>query len=273
MFRDENELAERKVKNRYERLNAKNEQKHSRLNGVQRIDIDIINTPSVHGSSSDVNFDEQIILRSDLSTRTIRLSLTSPIEDQAISFFMGLHMIPPILVTPLGKDQSDYLPGLLKASKRNSTLQRAITAAGLAALANAFKSKEIMKKAQKEYVSALALTNKALESTNAIKKDSTLVSVMLLGMYENFTHQGKDSVRARAEHISGACALIVLRGKNQFNSDNGIRLFTQIYSTAFMVALESGTDISLALIDMWEVRVQGPAKNALGKACKLCSHN
>lgn len=179
----------------------------------------------------------------------IAWEMKSSLEDQAVGFFFANYVVEPSIV-PRG--QFDWLPELLNQPNTERVLQSSVNAAGLASLANTTKSPAIMKRAQEEYVAALAMTNRALQFKKTAIKDSTLISVILLGMYENFQYQDSDSLKAWARHTNGACALLRLRGEEQFKSSVGRRVLHQFYGTVLLVALESGTAVPPDISELWE---------------------
>lgn len=267
MFKNESDVVARKAKNRYQELSKQNAQKPTNRKGSRTSDPESSGSSSSAASPFSVQASEQqvVLKRRDPPSASMTWEMNPSIEDQAIGFFLASYVISPTFV-PRG--QFDFLPELLSRPDTEEILQRSATAAGLAALANATKSPHISKKAQKEYISALALTNKALGSTQTAIKDSTLVSVIMLGMYENFTHQSKDSLKAWAKHVKGACTLINLRGKSLFSDSVGLRVFQQFYGTALLVALENKSEVPAGLTDLWEMGTQINDYSIPGKQCR-----
>jgi len=85
-----------------------------------------------------------------------------------------------------------------------------------------------MTNARCQYAKALMLTNAALASPARAKEDTTLISVMILGIYKTVTGSTKRSLEAWATHVEGACALLKLRGPEQFQRSGGRQLFLQV---------------------------------------------
>lgn len=193
------------------------------------------------------------------------------IEDQALGFFIGNYIAQPTLV-PRG--QFEWVTELLAQPVTEDILRHSVNAATLAGFANATKNPIIMQQAQTAYLSALRLTNNALGVKEEAIKDSTLISVIMLGtsislqnlheiianlvhrrvgMYENFVFQDRRSISAWAKHVDGACALLNLRGKEQFKSSLGRRLFHQFYGVIMLVALETGRPVHQGMHDLYRV--------------------
>jgi hypothetical protein len=76
-----------------------------------------------------------------------------------------------------------YLLPLMEGS-RNSAANAAVSAVALAALSNVRLSPKTMRKAQKEYTTALSLTNLALQDPIMCRTDDTLAAVVMLGTFE-----------------------------------------------------------------------------------------
>ncbi|KAF2710438.1 hypothetical protein K504DRAFT_262151 [Pleomassaria siparia CBS 279.74] len=250
MFKNETNVVARKAKTRYEELSK---QETSKSVGRKRSKVSSGDSTSSETLPSTPGSDQQVAINRHYShpdVSKLRWEGVPSIEDDAIGFFLASYVITPTFV-PRG--QFDFLPEMLSGPNTEEILQRSVRAASLAALAMANKSLQLFKKAQQEYVSALALTNKALRSKQDVTRDSTLVSVILLGMYENFTHQSKDSLQQWVKHVQGACTLICLRGKSQFSGSIGTRVFQQFYGTALLVAMENGSQVPAGLSDMWEL--------------------
>lgn len=66
----------------------------------------------------------------------------------------------------------------------DDTLVAGITATGLAGLANETKTPEIMRHARQQYALALRAINRALGSPIEALKDSTLLGVLILAIFE-----------------------------------------------------------------------------------------
>src|SRR6202000_600970 len=62
-------------------------------------------------------------------------------------------------------------------------------------------------------------------------EDATLISVLLLGMYESILFRGRSSPTSWTAHATGALALLRLRGRGQFHSVLGRELFLHTTGT------------------------------------------
>ncbi|KAH7402137.1 hypothetical protein DE146DRAFT_456302 [Phaeosphaeria sp. MPI-PUGE-AT-0046c] len=185
------------------------------------------------------------------------------VEDQALGFFIGNYVSRPKFV-PRG--QFEWVTELIANPLTEDILRHSINAASLASFAVATKSPIIMQQAQAAYGSALHLTNAALRINETAVKDSTLMSVIMLGTYENFVFQDKRSVQAWQRHVDGACSLLSLRGKEQFQRELSRRLFHQFYGTILLVALETGRPVHQGMRELYHHMTPNSEYSVHGRA-------
>jgi hypothetical protein len=131
-----------------------------------------------------------------------------------------------------------------------------MTAVGLAGLSTLTRCPTMMDWARRSYGTALCLTNYALKNPKEAIKDSTMLSVLILGMYEMMTGRSPQTVRAWQEHINGAAALAKVRGTSQFHTPGGIRMFLMLCRTVMISCLHRDVPMPQTLIDL---------RNELGK--------
>ena len=108
---------------------------------------------------------------------------------------------------------------------------------------------------------ALQLTNAALRSRQDAVKDTTLVCVMILSMYETLTGCNQSSLRDWAEHIREAATLVEIRGHDQFKSPVGRRLFLQTTSGILTSCLQRNIplpDHVIAMSDLLHEYLETP---------------
>lgn len=139
------------------------------------------------------------------------------------------------------------MPGLFGPSG-NDTLVVTLTAVGMAGLANLKNDPGMMAAARQNYVTALHLTNAALQDAVSVRTDQTLTAVILLGVFEvhnllfcdarqtacfltitqTLTCKTHKSMQSWTNHILGATALLKLRGVEQLQNKTGLRLFQML---------------------------------------------
>lgn len=122
----------------------------------------------------------------------------------------------------------EYLPAMYHSNKVDEHLSTSVLSVAYAGLANATQSQYLLKEAFREYGQALKITNKRLQCPRLSKEDSTVIAIMLLGMFETLTYRNERSRASWAEHINGATKLITLRGREQFSTRLGLRVFVQL---------------------------------------------
>lgn len=66
----------------------------------------------------------------------------------------------------------------------SSAVNDALTAAGLAALSNIYRSRQLMYTARQHYMTALSQTSSSLSHAHLSTRDETLATVVLLSMFE-----------------------------------------------------------------------------------------
>lgn len=77
-----------------------------------------------------------------------------------------------------------FLPRVYSQLSPRNTLAQIISSIGMAAMASTFKCPEMMFAAREKHTSVLRATNVALQDPHEAKTDSTLVTVLLLGIFE-----------------------------------------------------------------------------------------
>ena len=151
--------------------------------------------------------------------KNIPRSLIQPVEARALSFFLSKY----ILGSNFG-----YLASFYSSCPNiEEQLSASIEAVGLASLSNELGSLELSERARKRYVHAIQATNKVLQDAAKARKDSTLIAVLLLSLYEVMTCTTRPAMCLWENHVKGAMALIQLRGRQQMQSQLGLQLLNQ----------------------------------------------
>lgn len=116
------------------------------------------------------------------SLASIPPSLYDSLESQATCFFFKNYVWED---SQYSRSYFDYLPGIFVAQEPvNAALQNVIISLGLVGLSNARRTLDIMISAKEKYTLAIRATNSALRDVDEAKCDQTLITVMLLGLYE-----------------------------------------------------------------------------------------
>lgn len=103
--------------------------------------------------------------------------------------------------------------------------------------------------AHKAYGQALRLTNAALRSTTEAVKDTTMLSVLVLGMYETMMGSNR-GMHAWQQHINGAAALAKVRGVSQFRTKAGVRMFMMHCTNTMANCIQNGLPMPQDLVDL-----------------------
>ncbi|OQE03376.1 hypothetical protein PENSOL_c001G11868 [Penicillium solitum] len=146
------------------------------------------------------------------------LSLSS--DEVGVNYFL-FHFVVGGLSPSRG--YLNYVPAVFSADGENPTLMASMAAVGLAALANSTQQPELSQRARTKYWEAIDKVNAALSSSVESIKDSTLMSVISLGLFEHVSN-----FETWFQYVKGTVALVVSRGKSQFSSPASIPMFNQV---------------------------------------------
>lgn len=161
-------------------------------------------------------------------------SLVPMAEDLATGFFYINH----VYRGDRTNGHFGFVPALYAEQSCAQHLKSSMIAVGLAGFANTVRSPELSMKARASYVTALRLINQGLRDPNSATKDSLLLSIMMLSIYETVAGNSQKSLKAWTEHINGAATLIKLRGVAQFRTKAGVRLFLQMFSNIMVSCVQ-----------------------------------
>jgi hypothetical protein len=148
---------------------------------------------------------------------TLPPSLDQPVDDhQAFCYFMSFY----VNASPF-----EYLPALYGKAGSDDALSTATLAAAWASLSLHVEGASRIRTARTYYSKALIETNKALRNPKRAVLDSTLASVLLLGLFEAVMFPGQRPLESWNAHTMGAVTLLRFLGLQQFQSRVGCRLF------------------------------------------------
>ncbi|KAF2479730.1 hypothetical protein BDY17DRAFT_304509 [Neohortaea acidophila] len=175
------------------------------------------------------------------------LSLQPEVENMATCYFNSNYSVG---ITVPGHGEFNSVTVSLIWDLMDPVLATSIKATSLASFGHHVRSDELAKSSRVEYTKALKMTNAALSSPSQVKKDSTLVSVILLGLYEMITGRNQKSMKDWAAHVRGSSALLKLRGVEQFESPIGRRIFIQAATSILTSCLQRDMKPPQHIIDM-----------------------
>lgn len=120
-------------------------------------------------------------------------------------------------------------------------LYTSMKAVGLYGLFHQTHNASFEKLAWRRYLDAIRVTNAALRDPSVATKDSSLLAVIILGMFENISGRGRESLVAWEQHVKGAAALLRLRGRAQLATAVGRRMLLQITSNLLISCIQRDT--------------------------------
>ncbi|RDW88756.1 hypothetical protein BP6252_00788 [Coleophoma cylindrospora] len=175
-------------------------------------------------------------------------ALSPPAEDVAAGYFAANFITPS---AGPSRGTWTYLEDFSSTGPSMDPMVNAgMTAIFVGAMSNQYRSQALVVRARREYASALNQINAALRSPTEAVKDSTLLSIMILSVYETITASNKMSVKAWTEHLNGAGALIRLRGTAQFKTATGRGLFLQVLNHYLMSCIQREIPLPNDFIDL-----------------------
>lgn len=141
----------------------------------------------------------------------------------------------------------NYIPAVLGADGDHPTLVASMAAVGLVALANSTQQPELVRHARVKYSQAICSLNEALACPVESCKDSVLMSVISLGVFEHFSN-----FESWVRHVQGAAALVVVRGRSQFRSKVSILMFNQVRADMIIACLHTNRPFPEDMVSLQE---------------------
>ncbi|KAJ5973941.1 hypothetical protein N7481_011151 [Penicillium waksmanii] len=126
----------------------------------------------------------------------------------------------------------NYIPTVYSPDSEHPTLITSMAAVGLIALAT--RQPELAAHARAKYSEAIRYVNNAIASPTESIKDSTLMSVISLGVFEHVSN-----FESWVRHVKGAASLVIARGKSQFSSRVSILMFNQVRADMCAACIQS----------------------------------
>ena len=142
----------------------------------------------------------------------------------------------------------DFLKRYSRPTHSPDHLTLAIEAVSLAYLWHQVYSDTALAIARQRYVSALRMTNNALKSYKEATKDSTLLVVLLLDLFEKIMDSKVQNNKPWTCHVDGALALVKLRGLEQFQDPLSVRVLIRLSTNYVINCVASGSPVFDELI-------------------------
>ncbi|OGM41983.1 hypothetical protein ABOM_009514 [Aspergillus bombycis] len=191
------------------------------------------------GSENVANGEEDRKEDSD-DQRTIPRPFTLPLDMIGLNYFLANYVVRQ---SPPSSGFLDYVPRILTLDDDNEILQGAILAVGLAGLAHSTRQADLRRRSRAMYTRTIKRMNQALSDPPTARRHSTIVTVLILSLYEF----GESSLNGWDRHIQGATSLLELRGKTQFTTPIGLQIFKDIFSHLLINCLRMGSAIPAPL--------------------------
>ncbi|EGR44360.1 uncharacterized protein TRIREDRAFT_70547 [Trichoderma reesei QM6a] len=150
---------------------------------------------------------------------------------------------PPSMRRPKGR-------GAAPLKRTDALISAGMTAVGLVGLSKITGDRETMVRAQQSYGTALQLANAALRNPGEAVEDSTMLGVLILGTYEFISGHTPQTLHAWQEHINGAATLATMRGKAQFQTKAGVRMFLMLCHSVLISCIQSGLPMPKSIVDL-----------------------
>ncbi|XWW99437.1 hypothetical protein V2A60_007447 [Cordyceps javanica] len=175
--------------------------------------------------------------RADAATSSVDSTIKIPLQDAASCHFLSNWVLLP----PEGTNRGifEFLLPIQKTAPRGSPFYLAFMACSLSSLTQQGFDPTIERQAASYYVKALAATSNALSRPSVATSDSTLATVMLLGLYEIQSASAR-GVEGWAAHTSGSMQLMNSRSWKKLNTDLGMGIFVAVRVNLILLGLLHG---------------------------------
>ena len=241
MFRNETEEVTRKVKAKGLRRNKVSSSSFATSSP------DAVSTTTEGNTESPIEL--ELVRYQDVAACTpsaYSYILSPTVDERGIGFFFANYVIGMDSPSTARLDQNPALssPGI------DENLLTSMKAVGLAGFASSAHAPGLMREAKKQYLAAIQLTNTALRSPVDVKKDSTLLAVMILSIFETISGGNRHSLTAWKSHLNGAAALLKLRGPEQLSTSGGRRMFMQVTSSLVVICLQYDIELPAHIMEL-----------------------
>jgi hypothetical protein len=132
---------------------------------------------------------------------------SQPVNEIGANFFFTNYTC---LQPPLSESYHEWLTRMYLEDTPNHGLRAAIEAAGMAGISNRFYAPNVDSKSKEQYIRALTATKKALSDPVISVADTTLVTVIALGVFEVCPIPNKSNIFVYASQGS-LLSLLLLR--------------------------------------------------------------
>ncbi|KAL2818391.1 hypothetical protein BJX63DRAFT_73609 [Aspergillus granulosus] len=168
--------------------------------------------------------------------------------DEAVNYFLRHNVWPGamfIMIEPKSGHPS--------ATLSEQAQMAALVSVGTVMLSRLRRSKALEIVAEREYGHALTLLTRAVCDEEQSRANSTLSTVLLLAIFEVITTRELKNIEKWTNHIYGAAALLELRGPEQLQTEEGLKLFVQLRFQIIMSCLQRGMRVPQSLLECTKI--------------------
>jgi hypothetical protein len=176
-------------------------------------------------------------------TDRIPRSLTASTSTQAKDVFYYNYVVG-------NSKPFNFLQDFYSPTSKDGHLTSSVDAVALAYLNYQRHSQSAREEARQHYITALRLTGAALQSPDLATKDSTILAILLLDLYEKITNKEPEYDGAWAAHLQGALTLAKLRGNQQFTDPSVLRMLVRLSTNLLISCVASDRPIPEELVDL-----------------------
>ncbi|MCJ1467285.1 hypothetical protein MMC07_005909 [Pseudocyphellaria aurata] len=192
----------------------------------------------------------------DLSHRTRNQTILQPpsipIEEHGTCFYFQEFSGRPA-----------HMQAVFKEASLENPLLNIVKSIGMAAMANKFKSPEILFAARERQTSVLRAINLRLQDREEARTNSTMMTILLLGTFEIVTGHSLQSLDSWTSHIMGATALAKIRGKEQLETDTGRRIFYHLRAHVLLGCLQRDVAVPPLIVDWTSITLESESADEI----------
>jgi len=144
----------------------------------------------------------------------------------------------------------DFLSPFYHEAELPPHFSLSINAASLAFLSHQVNSRAAASSAREKYTSALKLTAKALQCPEVATKQTTLLTSLLLDLFEKITFDEPRHISSWTSHVKGALSLVNLRGVEQFQDNSSIRVLNRLSTNLLITCVASESPVPRELLEL-----------------------
>ncbi|KAE8149423.1 hypothetical protein BDV25DRAFT_156336 [Aspergillus avenaceus] len=167
-------------------------------------------------------------------------------KDEAVCFFLRFNAWPGAYWV---MDFSPDFFAMPEGTLSQKAMKASLVAVGTAMLSRIRQNIPLKITAEKEYGHALNLMYTAVMDEEEAKSNPTLAAVLLLAIFEVVTSRAPGNIEKWTSHIYGAAALLEVRGPEQLQDEDGLKLFVQLRFQIIISCLQRGMRVPDPLLD------------------------